>query len=333
MYLESPVRWTDPRTWPWFVFVWLAFTAAGFATPLWQRLKRHRAQSWSSAQGQIESVDAKQPRVLFFFTPSKDRSATHVAELNYSYSVAGSAFVGHYKREFPTEWDARDFLRDLKGKSVTVLVNPDKPSLSTLSESAIETLLQTRPQISEDELIAANPTNSVLPRFAPFLRIFLMLSGIGFVASLWINIGSMMSRRIAPESFFVILHVGIFVVWFPAVLVAKRRIGNLQRKDFWKVVLRGAPDWMRYFVNAVGVYAFAGFFVSAVHSPAEGGQLDPSAWGQFSGVWMVFYSAAFAILYAAGTDELRGGRCINGHTVLSGANFCTQCGQPVRRSL
>jgi hypothetical protein len=124
------------------VYVWLVLTAAGFAKPFWRRLKRYRAQGWSSVSGRIESVNATQPKALFFFTPSKDSSATHVAELDYSYSMAGNSFAGSYYREFPTEWEARDFLRDLEGKTVTVLVDPDKPSSSTLSESAVETLLQ-----------------------------------------------------------------------------------------------------------------------------------------------------------------------------------------------
>jgi hypothetical protein len=247
--------------------------------------------------------------------------------------MAGNDFAGHYNREFPTEWEAWDFLRDLEGKTVTVLVDPDKPSSSTLSESAVETLLQTRPQISEDELAAARAANAVPSFLTRFLPMFLALSGIGFIVSLCVNIGSLMGRRVLPEGFFFILHIGIFAVWFPAVLVAKQRIGHLQRKDFWKIALRGAPDWMRYFVYAVFFYSFIEFFVFVGHAPAGGSQPGFSAWRSFSGVWMAFYSGAFAILYAASGDQVRGGRCTNSHAVLPGANFCTLCGQPVRRIL
>jgi hypothetical protein len=331
VYLENPFRWTDPRSWPWFVFVWLAFTAAGFAKPLWRRLKRNKAQGWSLAPGRIESVDARQPKVLFFFAPSKDSSANHLAELKYSYSVAGNSFTGHYEREFPTEWEAWDFLRDLQGKSVTVLINPHNPASSTLSESAVETLLQTRPQISEDELVAANSASSIPLWWEPFLPIFVALSAVGFVVSLWVHIGSMMGR-VLPQGFFFLLHVGIFVVWFPAVFVARQKVGNLNRKDFWKRVLRGAPDWMRYFIYGLFVYTFVDLFLSKAHTPAGEGQFNPSTWRQFSAAWMVFYAAAFAILYAASKQGFSGGRCINGHPVSPGANFCTQCGQSTRRS-
>ncbi len=332
MYLNKTFGWADPSSWPWIVYVWLVLTAAGFAKPFWRRLKRYRAQGWSSVSGRIESVNATQPKALFFFTPSKDSSATHVAELDYSYSMAGNSFAGSYYREFPTEWEARDFLRDLEGKTVTVLVDPDKPSSSTLSESAVETLLQTRPQVSEDAIIAGRSANSIPSRLTPFLRVFLTISAVGFLLSLWVNIRSLMGRRVLPGAFFFILHLGVFVVWFPAIFVAKKKVGNTHRKHFWKLVLTGAPDWMRYFVYAVFFYGFVGGFVSEAHAPAGNGFADVSQWRIFSGGWMAFYSAAFAILYAASGDQV-GVRCTNGHAVFLGANFCTQCGQPVRRIL
>lgn len=330
MYLESPFRWSDPRSWPWFVFVWLALTAAGFVKPLWRRLKRSRAQNWSSAPGRIELVDARQPKVLFFFVPSKDSSANHLAELKYSYSLEGNSFTGRYEREFPTEWEAWEFLRDLQGKSVTVSVNPLNPSSSTLSESAVETLLLTRPQISEDELAAANSASFSTHWLTPYLPIFVGLSAVGFVLSLWVHIASIMGRLLQGPFF--LLHLGVFVVWFPAIFVARQKVGNLQRKDFWKRVLRGAPDWTRYFIYALFVYTFVSFVLSMAHTPTGEGQLNPSTWKQFSGVWMDFYAAAFAILYAASKQGLSRNRCINGHAVLPGANFCTQCGQTIRRS-
>jgi hypothetical protein len=333
MYLDKPFDRTHPSTWPWFFYIWLGVTIAIASKPIWSRFKLDRTKSWSSAPGRIESVDVTLPKVLFVFNASKDSSATHVAELRYSYSAAGTAFAGVYKREFPTEWEAWEFLRDLSGKPVTVLLNPDKPSSSTLSESAIETLLQTRPQISEEELLVARTANSVPSRLTPFLSVFVALSGIGFVVSLCVNIASLMGRQTLPEAFFAVLHIGIFVVWVPAVFLAKQRVGSTHRKDFWKLVLKGAPDWMRYFVYAVFIYSFVVFFLSMANSPAGSGQIGPSGWRQFSAVWMDFYSGAFAIHYAVNAESVRAGKCLNGHAVSPGANFCTQCGQPVRRTL
>jgi hypothetical protein len=70
--------------------------------------------------------------------------------------------------------------------------------------------------------------------------------------------------------------MGIFVVWFPAVMVAQRQVGNLKRKDFWKVVLKGSPDWVRYLVYCFLGYPvvnFMYFFIQAPTGRDEGATL------------------------------------------------------------
>jgi hypothetical protein len=142
-----------------------------------------------------------------------------------------------------------------------------------------------------------------------------------------------MGRRVAPEAFFWMLHVGIFVVWFPAVLVAQRLVGNVNRKDFWKVALKNAPDWMRYMFYGFFGYALVNFMLFMTKAPNGGSGANPPAvvWRGFSGHWMAFYSAALAILYAAVRTEDRSLRCANGHVASPNATYCTRCGQPVLR--
>ena len=102
----------------------------------------------------------------------------------------------------------------------------------------IEAVLQNRPPSSGDESVA----RTAIPEWLrPFVWVFVWLSAIGRLVSLWIHVGAVMGR-IVPSAFRV-LHVGIFVVWFTAVLVAQRLVGNANRNDVWKVVLKGAPDW------------------------------------------------------------------------------------------
>ena len=60
---------------------------------------------------------------------------------------------------------------------------------------------------------------------------------------------------------FWILHIGIFIVWLPAVLTAQRTVGNMNRSDFWKIVLKGSPDWMRYMVYGFMGYAVVNFLL------------------------------------------------------------------------
>lgn len=224
-----------------------------------------------------------------------------------------------------------EFQRDLKGKPVAVHYSPNKPSSSTLSESSIETLLQARAPKPATENFFSAPTNSIPPLVSRFLWLFVILSFVGLVVSLWVHLGAVMGRRVAPEAFFWILHMGVFVVWFPAFFVAKQRIGNLRRKDFWKAALQGTPDWMRYMAYGFLGYALLNLALVASQAPVGGGGAIPPAiaWRGFSGHWMAFYSVALAILYTAarGSESVR--RCVNGHPVRTDGSYCARCGQPV----
>jgi hypothetical protein len=329
MIFGNPIRWTDPSAWPWFVYVWLAFIAAGWIKPLWRWIRRQQASSWPTTSGQIEygSVEAKR------FTGRRWNSPTHVSELGYSYFVAGSTDRGRFRREFGSEEEALEFVRDLKGKPIDVQYNPSRPSTSALLESSVDTLLHTRPPKPEPELeyltyVAASYGPDWLK---PFLWVFVGLSAVGLVLSLWVHLGAVAGRRVAPEEFFWMLHMGIFLVWFPAVLVAKERVRSLNRKDYWKVVLKGSPEWMRYMVYGFLGYAminFTYFFFQVPTGKGEGANLPAIVWRGFSGHWMAFYSAALAILYSVAKANTTARRCSNGHAIAPDANFCARCGQP-----
>ena len=196
-------------------FIWAAFALAGLAKPAWNWHRRQRAGGWPVAEGRLESVEITKPS--FSFTTQR---GYYVAELGYSYSVAGTLQSGCYRREFPTEYEAEEFVRDLKGKPIAIHYNAIRPSRSALLEPDIESLQQNRaPSPLADYPSAAN---SVPDWIRPFLWLFVCFSAIGLVVSLWVHLGAVMGRRVAPEAFFWVLGVGIFIVWLPAVLVAQR---------------------------------------------------------------------------------------------------------------
>jgi hypothetical protein len=145
------------------------------------------------------------------------------------------------------QYEAEEFVRDLRGKPVAVHFNSNRPSSSALLEPDIEALQQNRAPVPASDLFRS--ANSVPDWIRPLIWFFVFLSAIGLVVSLWIHLGAVMGRRVAPEAFFWMLGVGIFIVWLPAVLVAQRLVGSTNRRDFWKVVLKGSPDWMRYGVR------------------------------------------------------------------------------------
>jgi hypothetical protein len=319
------IHWTDPRTWPWFFYIWLLIILAGYAKPIWRWLQRKRANDWPAAEGNIESAGVKKASGFGLWK----RSNQYVAELGYAYSVAGTSYGQLFKRDFPTEREAREFIRDLTNKPITVHYEPTKPSTSTLSNSDLEKLLQSRAPLSLGEDISED---SVPNWLKPLLWIFVGLSAVGLILSLWVHFGAVMGRRVARAEYFWILHVGIFVVWFPAVFIAQRRVGNVNRKDFWKVVLKGSPEWMRYMVYGFFGYALLNFALFAARGGTAGTSgVNPPAtvWRGFSGHWMAFYSAALAILYSAVHEGSGGLRCVNGHLVSPGSVYCPTCGQPV----
>jgi hypothetical protein len=73
-------------------------------------------------------------------------------------------------------------------------------------------------------------------------------------------------------------------------LVAQRLVGNVNRKDLWKVVLKGSPDWMRYMVYVFFVYGIVNFllFMGKTPSGSSGPNPPASVWRGFSGHWMAF---------------------------------------------
>lgn len=309
-------------------YVWAAFALVGWSKPAWNWLRLRRAAAWSLAEGRIESVEITKPR--FSFTT---RRGHYVAELGYSYSVAGTHYAGRYKREIPTEYEADEFVRDLQGKPVAVHCNPATPSSSALLDSDINALQQNRSPAPTSGLIGQ--ANFVPDWIRPFLWLFVSLSAIGLVVSLWVHLGAVTGQRVVPEAFFWILHVGIFVVWFPAVFLAQRLVGNLNRRDLWKVVLKDSTDWMRYMVYGFFAYAIANFLFFITKAPSGGSGANPPAevWRGFSGHWMAFYSAALAIHYSAARAEDTSLRCSNGHLASPGATYCTRCGLPVHKTV
>src|SRR4029077_11592130 len=103
----------------------------------------------------------------------------------------------------------------------------DRPSRSGFVDPDIEALQQNLPPASAFDLFRS--ANSVQDWIRPFLWLFVCFSAIGLVVSLWVHLGAVMGRRVAPEALFWMLGVGIFIVWLPAVLVAQLLLAGYYR--------------------------------------------------------------------------------------------------------
>lgn len=316
-----PLNWKNPSTWPWVVWVWAAFIVAAWARQAWKAYRRKRPNSWPSVLGHTEAVDVLEPKRFLGLTLSNDPAYT--ASITYSYGVAGRTYSGTYRREFGDNAEAWEFLRDLQGRPVTVQYNAAKPSLSAVTEASLEEVLRLRSGGAEP---ASVPAAGKVPLwFNPLLRPLAALSLAGLALSVYVHLSALLGRNI-PGVFWV-LHVGIFIVWFPAVFVAQRRAGKRAVKDLWEKVLKGTPAWMRYLDYALAAYGFFLWFIFPDKTGDKSGSTGASEWLGFSQVWMVFYYTAFLIAYAAIKErELR---CVNGHAVPPGRMACPQCGQTI----
>jgi Protein of unknown function (DUF3592) len=223
---------------------------------VWRWIQRQRANNWPTVSGEIQSMSVAEAKRFFLSTTPRRNSPTYMAELGYSYWAAGQVEVGFYKREFGTEPEGDEFVRDLRGKSVTVRYNPNKPWKSSLSESSVQTLLQTRPPKPETGVFTCSDTDAVPNGLRPFL---------------WVS--SSCCQPTCRQS---------------------------TQKRLLKGGTPGLPDWMRYMVYGFFGYAAINFALFIAKAPTGGGGANPPpvVWRGFTDHWMVFCSAAMAILYS-----------------------------------
>jgi hypothetical protein len=159
----------------------------------------------------------------------------------------------------------------------------------------------------------------------------MVLAGCGFLLSVAAHLMALFGVPIPGGGLVWGLHIGIFVVWIPTVLVANRFTKYTNRKNFWKVALAGCPTWMRRTLYAVIGYAILNFILfiySTTGHPKPTGPAPLSVIRGFSGHWMIFYGVAFATLYSfIHAPQLYCERkCPNGHVVSPSAKFCPECG-------
>ena len=164
----------------------------------------------------------------------------------------------------------------------------------------------------------------------------LLLAALGFALSVAAHIASIAGITLPGGKAVWLLHIGVFVVWLPTVVIAIRVTRGERRKDFWKVVLSGCPPWMRglaYGLIAYAVVNFIYFVVTATAIPKGhhimSGDPPPAIIRGFSGHWMIFYGAAFMTLYSVvmKRELLRGKFCPRGHAISVTDEFCPQCGE------
>jgi len=159
----------------------------------------------------------------------------------------------------------------------------------------------------------------------------LLLSTAGFVLSVLAHVFALFGLMPPGGDLVMSLHIGVFVVWIPAVLLSTRVTKNANRNDFWKIMFSGCPLWMRYTFYGLFGYAILNFllFIATDGAQHQGSNaVSVETVRGFSGHWMVFYGAAFSMFYSIlkSPQLLQQRKCINGHVVSFGDAYCHICG-------
>lgn len=160
---------------------------------------------------------------------------------------------------------------------------------------------------------------------------FLSLAALGFLASLATHLLALAGSLPPGGNAVFGLHLGIFVLWIPVVLLGLRVNWVQRSRGAWRNVLAGCPTWMRYVTAGLFVYAIVNFFLAFAEVDARPGDddaLSSAVLRGFSGHWMLFYGVAFAVLYSVyrKPELLRRIRCANGHSLAADDRFCATCG-------
>src|SRR4051812_37949706 len=93
---------------------------------------------------------------------------------------------------------------------------------------------------------------------------FLALAVAGLVLSLIAHVSAILGQPQPMGAAAWALHVGIFVVWPPALIASRRLAADPKRKDYGRVDLRGCPRWVGWMTAGFFAYAVVNFLLFIV---------------------------------------------------------------------
>ena len=203
-------------------------------------------------------------------------------------------YIGRVSKRFRYLDDAEEWVRDLQGRALPVHYSPLWPGLSRVLDEDLATLHNSRlPQAPAAVLEATEAANVSL--FRKVLAYpFMALAAAGFCLSVYVHLGSLLGKIVLPESWFTVMQVGVFVAFFPALLLLPKQ--KIRRRSD----VPSTPGFLGSLMIATLAYALANFAIFMVTLARHHNQTTRlMEWRGFSGHWMLFYSWSFAFLYAA----------------------------------
>jgi len=129
----------------------------------------------------------------------------------------------------------------------------------------------------------------------------MLIAGVGFLLSLIAHLVALFGKSIPGGGLVWALHVGIFMVWIPAILISKGKLDHVPAQRQLDAVIAECPGWMRRAIKILFAYAivnFLLFIISTTGHPRPTGSAPAAVIRGFSGHWMIFYSMAFVTFYS-----------------------------------
>ncbi len=126
----------------------------------------------------------------------------------------------------------------------------------------------------------------------------MFLSVIGFWQSTLLHINLVLSPA-KPLPDYEFLFTGVFVIWIPAVFIARKIAGDSE--DIWKPILQHCPIWMKFIFWGIFVYGFINcLFCLFMNFSTETGTEVWRYWRLrgMAGVMMMFCSSAAITYYS-----------------------------------
>jgi hypothetical protein len=167
----------------------------------------------------------------------------------------------------------------------------------------------------------------------PVARAVWAAASLGGLASLYVTLAGWSGRyqKMADHPGVFLLFVGIFIVWFPTVILLRQMTRGVMARDSLKLVLRHASPLVRRSVWSAWIYCGIVWAGSMIVSLVGKNKAIANEVIYFSAFMMVFYATAVGVSAAAlaMTPEQIDPHCVNGHQVGVDAKFCQSCGARV----
>ena len=157
---------------------------------------------------------------------------------------------------------------------------------------------------------------------------FMFLALAGFTCVLAIHLTALAGSTFLYDHLGAFVFPGLFVVWLPTIFAMNRLTKGFERKETWRVALRGCPKWMRVSCWVVFGYGWGTSMLLMLFTDARASALTSAR--TLSAFVLIFFVVATCVLYSATQAEKydRTRKCTNGHQVGPLAKFCEVCGAP-----